>query len=116
MPLSASYSPPEMSGRAATPAEEQSAASAHTVIRHRVLLLASHVVQYASPLYRLLAADSRLDLQVVYCSLQGAEPGIDPEFGREVKWDLPLLEGYPWMHVPNRARQPGLGKFFGLWN
>lgn len=84
--------------------------------RRRVLLVATHVVQYASPLYRLLAADPRIDLQVAYCSLQGAEPGVDPEFGREVKWDLPLLEGYRWIHVPNKARRPGLGRFFGLWN
>jgi len=84
--------------------------------RRRVLLVATHVVQYASPLYRLLSAYPRIDFQVAYCSLQGAEPGVDPEFGREVKWDLPLLEGYPWIEVPNRARRPGLGRFFGLWN
>jgi len=95
---------------------EASAGTPHAAIRRRVLLLATHVVQYASPLYRLLAADPRLDLQVVYCSLQGAEPGVDPEFGREVKWDLPLLEGYRWTQVPNKARHPGLGRFFGLWN
>lgn len=93
-----------------------SADTPRAATRRRVLLLATHVVQYASPLYRLLAADRRLDLQVIYCSLQGAEPGVDPEFGREVKWDLPLLEGYPWMQVPNKARRPGLGRFFGLWN
>jgi glycosyltransferase involved in cell wall biosynthesis len=84
--------------------------------RRRLLLVATHVVQYASPLYRLLAADPRLDLEVAYCSLQGAEPGVDPEFGREVKWDLPLLEGYRWVQIPNKARRPGLGRFFGLWN
>lgn len=84
--------------------------------RRRVLLVATHVVQYASPLYRLLASDPRVELQVAYCSLQGAEPGVDPEFGREVKWDLPLLEGYPWIQVPNKARRPGIGHFFGLWN
>jgi glycosyltransferase involved in cell wall biosynthesis len=33
-----------------------------------------------------------------------------------VKWDLPLLEGYVWTQVPNKARNPGLGRFFGLWN
>jgi glycosyltransferase involved in cell wall biosynthesis len=100
----------------AKPQSEFAAPAAKPLARRRVLLLASHVVQYASPLYRLLAADPRLDLQVVYCSLQGAEPGVDPEFGREVKWDLPLLEGYPWIQVPNKARHPGLGRFFGLWN
>ena len=99
------------SAPAGEPATQQ-----RTAVRRRVLLLATHVVQYASPLFRLLAADSRIDLQVAYCSLQGAESGLDPEFAREVKWDLPLLEGYSWMQVPNRARRPGLGRFFGLWN
>jgi glycosyltransferase involved in cell wall biosynthesis len=53
---------------------------------------------------------------VAYCSLQGAEPGVDPEFGIEVAWDIPLLEGYRWVHPANRSFRPGLGKFFGLLN
>jgi glycosyltransferase involved in cell wall biosynthesis len=100
----------------ATSASAEESCAPPAAVRRRVLLLATHVVQYASPLYRLLSADPRLELQVVYCSLQGAEPGVDPEFGHEVKWDLPLLEGYPWMQLPNKARRPGLGRFFGLWN
>jgi len=84
--------------------------------RCRVLVLASHVVQYASPLFRLLAKDPRLDVLVAYCSLQGAEPGLDPEFGREIQWDVPLLDGYPWVHVHNKSLRPRLGHFFGLWN
>jgi len=84
--------------------------------RRRVLVLASHVVQYASPLFRLLAKDPRLDVLVAYCSLQGAEPGLDPEFGREIQWDVPLLDGYPWVHVHNKSLRPRLGHFFGLWN
>lgn len=41
---------------------------------------------------------------------------MDPEFGVEIKWDRPLLEGYPWVHVPNRSLWPGLRRFFGLVN
>jgi glycosyltransferase involved in cell wall biosynthesis len=51
-----------------------------------------------------------------YCSLQGAEPGIDPGFGVEVTWDVPLLDGYPWVQVPNRSPRPSLNRFFGLIN
>jgi len=82
----------------------------------KVLLIASHAVQYATPQFRLLAADPRVDALVAYCSLQGAEKGVDPEFGVEVSWDVPLLEGYRWVEVANRARRPGLGRFFGLVN
>ena len=84
--------------------------------RYRVLVLATHVIPYGSSLLRLLAQDRRLDLLVAYCSLQGADAGIDPEFGIEIRWDTPLLEGYPWVHIPNRSPSPGLGRFFGLVN
>jgi len=84
--------------------------------RYRVLVLATHVVQYASPLFRALANDPRLEILVAYCSLQGAEPGFDPEFGVEIQWDVPLLDGYKWVHVPNRSLRPRLAHFWGLWN
>jgi len=84
--------------------------------RYRVLLISSHPVQYASPIFRQMAKHPRLDIQVAYCSLQGAEAAVDCDFGMEVKWDVPLLQGYPWVHVPNKSRRPGLGRFFGLIN
>jgi glycosyltransferase involved in cell wall biosynthesis len=85
-------------------------------IRKRLLIVASHVVQYSSPVFRDLAQDPRIDLMVCYCSMQGAESGLDPGFGVKVSWDRPLLEGYPWMSVRNHAMRPGLGHFFGLFN
>ena len=88
----------------------------HTGSARSVLIVVSHVVQYASPLFQMLAADPRLDLHVAYCSLQGAERGWDHEFNMEVQWDEPLLNGYPWSEIPNKAAKPGLGRFFGLWN
>jgi glycosyltransferase involved in cell wall biosynthesis len=70
--------------------------------RLRVLAIASHPVQYSAPLFRLMAQHPHLDFQVAYCSLRGAEAGYDTEFGTTVKWDVPMLEGYSWTHVPNR--------------
>lgn len=57
-----------------------------------------------------------METLVAYCSLQGAESGFDPEFGVQVKWDVPLLHGYKWVYVPNRSLRPRLGHFWGLWN
>jgi glycosyltransferase involved in cell wall biosynthesis len=82
----------------------------------RVLLVSSHPVQYATPIFRLLAQNPRVEIQVAYCSLQGSEPDLDPGFGVEVKWDIPLLDGYPWTCLPNRSWIPRLGSFFGLFN
>jgi glycosyltransferase involved in cell wall biosynthesis len=87
-----------------------------SVTRHRVLLVCSHPVQYSAPLFRLMAAHPDLEIIVAYCSLYGAEGGLDPEFGVQVRWDVPLLDGYPWKHIRNRSLRPGLGRFFGLVN
>jgi glycosyltransferase involved in cell wall biosynthesis len=84
--------------------------------RYRVLILATHVIPYGSSLFRLLASDERLDTLVAYCSMQGSHVGMDPEFGIEIRWDTPLLDGYPWLHIANRSPVPGLGRFFGLVN
>jgi glycosyltransferase involved in cell wall biosynthesis len=82
----------------------------------RVLLVSSHPVQYATPIYRLLEQDPRVDIQVAYCSLQGAEPSLDPGFGVQVKWDIPLLDGYSWVLIPNRCWAARVDSFFGLFN
>jgi glycosyltransferase involved in cell wall biosynthesis len=82
--------------------------------RLRVLTIASHPVQYSSPIFRLMAQHPRVDSHVAYCSLRGAEAGHDPEFGRSVKWDVPLLDGYAWTHVPNQGS--GSESFLGLNN
>lgn len=82
----------------------------------RALLICSHPAQYAAPIFRLLARDSRLEIQVAYCSLQGAQAQVDPGFGVEVKWDVPLLDGYPWVAVANRSPFAGADSFLGLIN
>src|SRR6267378_2860962 len=82
--------------------------------RYRVLAVATHPVQYMTPIFRRMAAHPLLDFQVAYCSLRGAEAGHDPEFGADIQWDVPLLDGYSWTHVPNRGS--GAESFFGLFN
>jgi len=48
--------------------------------------------------------------------MHGAEPEVDPHFGVEVKWDIPLLDGYSWSSLPNRFGKPRLEAFWGLCN
>src|SRR5215813_10731044 len=82
--------------------------------KYRVLMVAAHPVQYMAPVFRRMAKHPQLSVQVAYCSMRGAESGVDPEFGREVKWDVPLLDGYEWVQVPNKGR--GDESFWGLNN
>ncbi|HEY6943625.1 MAG TPA: glycosyltransferase family 4 protein [Candidatus Acidoferrum sp.] len=82
--------------------------------RYRVLFVASHPVQYQAPVFRRLAAEQDVDIDVAYCSLKGAQASSDPEFGVDVQWDVPLLDGYRWSEVPNRGS--GKESFLGLCN
>jgi glycosyltransferase involved in cell wall biosynthesis len=87
-----------------------------TTKRIRVLILCSHPVQYAAPMFRRFAKDPRLDIQVAYCCLNGAERTVDREFGVPVAWDVPLTDGYAWTRVANWSPAPGIGRFWGLLN
>ena len=101
----------------AIPSRHSDAPRPDAAVRHlKVLILCSRVVPYASPLFRHLAQDPRVEILVAYCSLQGAERSLDPEFGVEVEWDEPLLDGYPWIDLSKKAPMHGVGSFFGLWN
>jgi glycosyltransferase involved in cell wall biosynthesis len=80
----------------------------------RVLFVCSHPVQYMSPLLRRLAEQSELGVTTAYCTLRGAEATHDRDFNATVKWDVPLLDGYRWLEVPNKGS--GSESFLGLRN
>jgi glycosyltransferase involved in cell wall biosynthesis len=65
--------------------------------KFRVLLLSEHPVQYNVSLWQRNAEHPRMDILVAYCNLRGAFPALNPGFGVEIAWDIPLLEGYPWI-------------------
>ncbi len=82
----------------------------------RVLLLCSHPTQYSSPMWRRIAQHPQVEALVAYCGLEGAESHVDPGFGVEVAWDVPLLDGYSWVKLKNVSPRPAVGPFFGLVN
>jgi len=61
---------------------------------YRVAIVASHVIQYQDPFFRLLAAEPGIDLTVLYCSRAGAEVYRDVDMQTTLRWDIELLEGY----------------------
>jgi glycosyltransferase involved in cell wall biosynthesis len=81
---------------------------------YRILIICSHPVQYMSPLLRRMAKHPRIDLQVAYCCLRGAHSGYDPDFDTSIQWDVPLLDGYNWVEIPNIGT--GTESFLGLCN
>ena len=77
----------------------------------RLGILATHPIQYHAPLYRALAQD--LDLQVYFAHQQSAEGQAKAGFGVAFEWDVPLLEGYEYRFLENRAKEPSTQGFRG---
>ena len=49
-----------------------------------------------------MAALPGVALKVFLCSRKGAETHYDRDFGTQVKWDIPLVDGYEWEFHANR--------------
>jgi len=77
----------------------------------RVAHLVSHPIHYQAPLYRELAS-RRVDLTVYFYSDASVRGYRDREFGHEVRWDTPLLEGYRSRFLPSAART-GIQRKYG---
>jgi glycosyltransferase involved in cell wall biosynthesis len=66
----------------------------------RLAYLVSHPIQYQAPLLRRIAQDPNIDLTVFFGSDFSVRGYQDKGFGVEVKWDVPLLEGYKSRFLP----------------
>jgi glycosyltransferase involved in cell wall biosynthesis len=69
----------------------------------RLAHFVTHPIQYFAPLYRRLAAQPGVELTVLFGSDFGLRPSFDEGFGRTVRFDVPLLEGYHHRFLTNRG-------------
>jgi glycosyltransferase involved in cell wall biosynthesis len=76
----------------------------------RLAYFVSHPIQYQAPLLQLIAADPDIDLKVFFYSDFSLQSYQDPGFGRAIKWDTPLLEGYEYEFLDCWSFQPGCGQ------
>ncbi|MET0102026.1 MAG: glycosyltransferase family 4 protein [Sedimenticola sp.] len=60
----------------------------------RLAWLATHPIQYQSPLLREIAKTPGIDLTAVFFSDFSTRNYVDEEFGHELEWDTPLLDGF----------------------
>jgi glycosyltransferase involved in cell wall biosynthesis len=81
---------------------------------YRVACLVSHPIQYQAPLFRYLAARPGIGLTVFFLSDLSVHAYRDSGFGLDVKWDLPLLDGYQHEFLPRIGSGNGLS-FWRPW-
>lgn len=78
----------------------------------RVAVVTTHPIQYQVPWLQKLSGQPGIDLKVYFAMIpDAAEQGR--EFGVAFDWDVPLLEGYQYQVLENRAREPSLTRFDG---
>jgi len=89
----------------------------------RLAIVATHPIQYASPLFRLLNERGNIAIRVFYTWEKGSAE-FDKDFGKKITWDIPLLEGYEYEFSSNNGSQrrdfrgvqnPGLEKAIEDW-
>lgn len=76
------------------------------MMKIRLAVVVSHPIQYFVPLYRALAAHTRIDLHVFYASRHGHAAALDRKMGVSVAWAADLTNGYAhsFLDAPGIAR------------
>jgi glycosyltransferase involved in cell wall biosynthesis len=82
----------------------------------RLGVVTTHPIQYYAPWFRHLAQRPELSVRVFYLWDFGVVDREDKGFGRTIRWDVPLLEGYASEFVPNVSSRPGTDHFRGIDN
>lgn len=83
----------------------------------KLAIITSHPIQYNAPLFRILTERKNIAVKVFYTWGQTKDGLVyDPDFKKEFKWDIPLLDGYEHEFVENISKNPGAGNFSGIDN
>ncbi len=83
----------------------------------KLAIVTTHPIQYNAPWFKLLAERKKIAIKVFYTWGQlENEAKFDPGFGKQVTWDIPLLDGYDYTFVKNISTEPGSHHFKGIDN
>ncbi len=77
----------------------------------RLAYLVTHPIQYQAPLLRRIASEPGIALTVYFASDLSVGTFHDPDFGRPISWDVPLLDGYDHVFLPAFGRRDRLTAF-----
>lgn len=83
----------------------------------RLAIISTHPIQYNAPLFKLLSERGKIEIKVYYTwGRKVMEKKYDPGFGKNVQWDIPILEGYNYEFVENVSKDPASHHFKGINN
>jgi glycosyltransferase involved in cell wall biosynthesis len=82
----------------------------------QLAIITTHPIQYYAPIFKLLHQRQQISIKVFYTWGKDAIKKYDPGFNKEIEWDIPLLENYPFEWVTNTSSKPGSHHFNGIIN
>ena len=80
----------------------------------KLAIVTTHPIQYYAPLFKLLSERKQIDIKVFYTWGEASVKKFDPDFGKNIDWDIPLLEGYDYEWAQNVSANPGSNHFKGI--
>lgn len=82
----------------------------------RLAIVTTHPIQYYDPWFRFIAEEGHIHIKVYYLWDFGVKDREDQDFGDSIKWDIPMLEGYDYEFLTNKAEDPGTHHWRGIDN
>ena len=82
----------------------------------KLAIITTHPIQYYAPVFKLLHEREQIEVKVFYTWGEDSQKSHDPGFNKTVKWDIALLDGYPYEWVKNTSTSPGSHNFKGVVN
>ncbi len=83
----------------------------------KLAIITTHPIQYYAPIFKLLSERKKIGINVFYTWGEDAlKDKFDKGFGKKIEWDIPLLEGYEYNFLENRATDKGSHHFKGIYN
>lgn len=83
----------------------------------RLAIITTHPIQYNAPVFRMLTERGNIIIKVFYTWGEAVmQDKYDPGFGKIIRWDIPLTDGFDFCFPKNIAPQPGSHHFSGIDN
>jgi glycosyltransferase involved in cell wall biosynthesis len=82
----------------------------------KLAIVSTHPIQYNAPVYKLLSERKKIHIKVFYTWENSKDGVFDIKFNQNIKWDIPLLEGYEYEFVKNTSKKQGSHSFKGIIN
>ncbi|GAB3927726.1 glycosyltransferase family 4 protein [Mucilaginibacter myungsuensis] len=80
----------------------------------KLAIVTTHPIQYYAPVFRLLHQRENISVKIFYTWGEASLKKFDPGFGKQIIWDVPLLDGYEYEWATNTSQAPGSHHFKGI--